>query len=136
MQSSTVQHVIQFKSEIMINNNVSVKGIKCAKNFSTCTCENSMYLKGIIDDSVIVCDEIINVTNSLSTNVTNTILTNVTSAVSINSDSKKARYKMDCYIHTISLVIISLFLLLVVISIGCYYCFTSHGSKQKSVLLY
>ena len=31
MQSSTVQHVIQFKSEIMINNNVSVKGIKYAK---------------------------------------------------------------------------------------------------------
>ena len=46
--------------------------------------------------SVIMCDEFINVTNSVSTNVTNTITTNVTGTVSINYDDKKVRYKMDC----------------------------------------
>ena len=51
------------------------------------------------------CDEIISVTNSVSTNVTNTISTIVTSIVSINSDHKKIRYKMDCYIlHTFLVV--------------------------------
>ena len=42
--------------------------------------ENSEYLKRIIDDLVIKCDEIINVTDSVSVN------------------DKKVRYKMDCYI--------------------------------------
>ena len=46
--------------------------------------------------SVIMRDEFINVTNSVSTNVTNTITTNVTGTVSINYDDKKVRYKMDC----------------------------------------
>ena len=39
-------------------------------NPSTCICENSKYLESIADDSVIVYDEIINVTDSVSTNVT------------------------------------------------------------------
>ena len=37
---------------------------------------------------------------------------------------------MDCYIHTISLVIVSLLLLLAVNSIGCYCYFI--GQKQKN----
>ena len=57
-----------------------------------------MYLKGIINNSVIICDEIMNVIDSASTNVTNAILTNATniilanvaSTVSINSDDKKS----------------------------------------------
>ena len=53
-----------------------------------------MYFQSIVDDSVIVCDELI----SVSTNVTNTILTNVTSIVSIKSDDKEVIYKMGCYI--------------------------------------
>ena len=57
-------------------------------NPSTCICENSRYLKSFVDGLVIVCKEIINVTDSVSTNVTNTISTNVASAVSINSDDK------------------------------------------------
>ena len=61
--------------------------------------------------------------------VTNNILTYVTSIVAINSDDKTARYIMDCYIHTISLVIVSLLLILVVNSIGCY--FYSIGQKQR-----
>ena len=44
----------------------------------------------IVDNSAVACDEIINVTDSVSTNVINTISTNVTSTVSINSNK---RYK-------------------------------------------
>ena len=36
-----------------------------------------------------MCDEIINVANSVSTNVTNTMAKNVRSTVSINSDDNK-----------------------------------------------
>ena len=63
---------------------------------------SSKYLKCIVDDSVIVCDKLINARDSVSTNVTNTISTNVTSTVPINSDDEKVRYKMDCYnLHTL-----------------------------------
>ena len=43
-----------------------------------------------------MCDEVINVTDSVSTNVTNIVPTNVTSTVPINFDNKKVRYEMDC----------------------------------------
>ena len=46
------------------------------------------HLKGIVDDSVIVCDEIVNVTDTISTNVTSTISKSVTSTVPVNSDDK------------------------------------------------
>ena len=60
---------------------------------------NGKYLKSIADTSVIVCDEIIsvtdrvstNVTNPISTNITNTISTNDVSTVLTNSDDKKVR---------------------------------------------
>ena len=58
---------------------------------NTCICENSKYLKSIVENSVI-CDEIVSVTDSVSTNVTNMISTNVMSTVSINSGDKKVRY--------------------------------------------
>ena len=48
-----------------------------SRNPSTHICENSKYLKGIADESVIVCNKIVNVTDSVLTNVTNTIPTNV-----------------------------------------------------------
>ena len=46
------------------------------------------YLKTITDTSVMACDEIISITDILSTKMTINIATNV----SINSDSKKIRY--------------------------------------------
>ena len=53
-----------------------------------------------------MCDEIINVTDSVSTNLTNTVLTNVTSTVSTNFDDKKVIYKIDCYILQLVLLVI------------------------------
>ena len=69
--------------------NVSVKN---SWNLSTCICENSKYLKSIVDDSAIVYNEIIKVADSVSINVINTVpntnSTNVKSTVPINSDDK------------------------------------------------
>ena len=56
-------------------------------NPSTSTCENSRYLKHIVDVSVIVFDEIIYIKDIVSksmTNMKNTISANVTSIVSLN----------------------------------------------------
>ena len=110
--NSTVQHAIQIKNEIIINVNVSIKSTIHAKkdyswNSSTCICENITSLKCIVDNSVILCDQIIIVADSMSTNVRNAVSTNGTSTVSINSHNKKVRYKMNCYIlHTFLLMTI------------------------------
>ena len=61
-------------------------------NPSTCISENSKCLEIILDDSKIVCDEIINFTDGVSTNVTNIISTNVTSTVLTNCHNKKGKY--------------------------------------------
>ena len=82
-------------------------------NPSICTCENTMYLKSIVDSSVIVCDEIISIKDTVSRNAANTISTNVTSTMLIKSDDKKVRYKMGCYVlHSFLLVAILLFLII------------------------
>ena len=79
----------------------------CKNDYSTCICESSRYLKGIDDDSVIVCYEVINISDNASTNDANAITTNVKRFFSINSDDKKVTYEKSL-IHTISLVIIYL----------------------------
>ena len=101
--NSIVQHVIQIKNGIMCN--VRVKSMASTKRIMivilACIYKNSRYLKSISDDSVIVCDGIINVTDSVSKNVTSTIPTSVTNTiplnvmctVPINSHNKKLRYK-------------------------------------------
>ena len=99
---------------------------KCKKDYSRnpSTC-NSKYLKSIADTSVIASDEITSVVDIVSTKMTNTIATNV----SINSNHKKVRCKIDCYIlHTVLLAII----FLLIITIICYY-YLKHRSKQKGI---
>ena len=75
--NATVQHVTQMKNGVMINVNMNVKNIIGEKkdytwNPSTHICEDSMYLKIILVDWVIIRNEIISLMNILSTNVTNT----------------------------------------------------------------
>ena len=93
-------------------------------------CENSKYLKSIADTSVTECDEIIFVTdvvstkktNTMATKKTNTIAMNVTSTASINCHSEKVR---DCDIlHTVLLVIILLLITIII----CYI------AKQKGII--
>ena len=99
----------------MINANVSVKIIVCAKNTNTCICENSKHLKHIVGDLEMLCDEVTYVTDIVSTNA------------SINFDDKKVRYKMDCYIlHTV-LLVITLLLIIAII-----YHYAKHRSKLKN----
>ena len=75
--------------------NVSVKISVCAKKIIVRILAHvGKYLKSIADTSVIACDKIIYVMDIASTNVANTIATNE----STNSDGKKVRYKIDCYI--------------------------------------
>ena len=79
-----------------------------SRNPSTCTCENSKYLKSIADTSVIKFDEIISVMTIVSTKMTNTIAINVTK----NCHGKKVR---DCYIlHTVLLAIILLLIITII----------------------
>ena len=70
--NSIVQHVIQTKNRIMIYVNASVKSIVRAKKIIVgivalipCICENSRYLKSIVDNPVIEFDEIIHITDSV-----------------------------------------------------------------------
>ena len=53
-------------------------------NPSICICESSKYFKVIVDDSVIVGNKKISVTNSVLNNKTNIISTNVTGTHSVN----------------------------------------------------
>ena len=67
-----MQDVIQIKNGIIINVNVSAKSVwKYTCNCSTCICEISRYLKSIVDDLVIMCDEIVSVADIVSAIVTN-----------------------------------------------------------------
>ena len=120
----------------MINVNMSVKNVVRAQKIIIEILAHVFV--SISDTSVIVCDGIINATDSVSTNVTNaipanmtnTMSTNVTSTVAITSDDKKVKYKIDCYIlYKVLLVII----LLIIMPIICY-PYVKHGSKQKNVL--
>ena len=59
---------------------------------------NDKYLKSIADTSVTICHEIISVINIVLILMTNTIAISVTK----NHQSKKVKYKTDCYIlHTV-----------------------------------
>ena len=76
--SSVVQHTIQIKDGIMKRFKCECKSCwQCEKdyswNLSVCNCENSKYLKGTADNSVIACDEITSVMDFLSTKKTNAI---------------------------------------------------------------
>ena len=118
---SIIQHIIQIKIGIMINANVVMKRM-CKKDYSwnpsILVCENNRYLNSFADNSIIACDKIINITDSLSTNVTSIISANIRSTVSIHSDDEKVRYKMICYIlHTFLLVTILWF----IIALICYH---------------
>ena len=70
-------------------------------NPATCICENGKYLGIVIDDSVIMCVEIINaadiVSKNVPANVMSIVSTNVVNTTPINFHSK-TKYKMDCYI--------------------------------------
>ena len=106
-----VQHLIQIKNGIIINVNASVKIILRPKNI-ICGTLAHVFMSAV----GILWNEIINITDSVSTNVTNTSTSNVSSTVSINSDDKNERYNINCHIlHALLLVTI----LLLIITLTC-----------------
>ena len=79
-----VQHTILIKNEKNDKCQYECKKYWTCKrdyswNPSTCICENSKYLKGISDTSVIAHGEIINATGNVKLNGAITIPTNMTS---------------------------------------------------------
>ena len=71
------ENVIQINVGITINVDVSVKNVMYVKNYydyvwnrTTCSCEYGKYLASIMDDSVIMCDEIIQSYNQGTKTVT------------------------------------------------------------------
>ena len=81
--NSIVQNIIKMKYGIIKHFNVNVKIIVHAKKIIVGILvhvfENSRYLQSIFDELVILCDDIINVTDGVSANVKNYMPTNVTS---------------------------------------------------------
>ena len=103
---------------------------KCRKDYnwnpSTCICKDDKYLKSIADTSVTECDEIIIFIDNVSTKKANTITTkkaNATNTASINFHSKKVRN------HSILHAVLLVTILLLIISIICYYY-----AKQKGTI--
>ena len=83
--NSIVQHLIQIKNGITKGVNVNVKIIISVKMII-------VRILDISDISVIACDEIIFVMDTVSTKITNTIATNVTQ----NYHSKNVRISTFC----------------------------------------
>ena len=122
--NSTVQLAFQIKNGIMKHVHVSVKVIVHARKIIVGILAH-VFLKIVSIEKILLMIQklcVMNVMDIVSTEMTNTIATNV----STNSDGKKVRYKMDCYIlHTVLLVIT----LSMIITIICY-----HYAKLKNIL--
>ena len=122
--NSIVQLAFQIKNGIMKHVHVSVKVIVHARKIIVGILAH-VFLKIVSIEKILLMIQklcVMNVMDIVSTEMTNTIATNV----STNSDGKKVRYKMDCYIlHTVLLVI----MLSLIITIICY-----HHSKLKNIL--
>ena len=122
--NSIVQLAFQIKNGIMKHVHVSVKVIVHARKIIVGILAH-VFLKIVSIEKILLMIQklcVMNVMDIVSTEMTNTIATNV----STNSDGKKVRYKMDCYIlHTVLLVIT----LSMKITIICY-----HYAKLKNIL--
>ena len=122
--NSIVQLAFQIKNGIMKRVHVSVKVIVHARKIIVGILAH-VFLKIVSIEKILLMIQklcVMNVMDIVSTEMTNTIATNV----STNSDGKKVRYKMDCYIlHTVLLVIT----LSMIITIICY-----HYAKLKNIL--
>ena len=97
----------------------------CEKDYiwnpATRNCENGKYLASIMDDSAIICDEVIKSYNEEIKNI------------SINFNEKKATCKLQNFyiLLAFSLITIALF---IAVSIYCY--LIKYQAKRKHLLLF
>ena len=117
------ENVIQFNN--LKEHQVSTKDYIC--NPAAFSCKNGKYVEGIIDDSVIVCDEVIKETKAVPTKTVPTkIVSTNFDEISIigNLWNKKIRYFTYLFITYCS-SILTVFII--------YYCKIEHRAKQKDL---
>ena len=100
------ENVIQFKN--LKEHQVSIKDYIC--NPAACSCKNGKYVEGIIDDSVIVCDEIIEETKTVPTKIISTNFKEI--SIIGNLWNKKIRYFTYLFITYFSSIFDSFYHLL------------------------
>ena len=111
-----VENVIQIKSGIMINVDASAKSIIYVKkdyiwNPATCSCENGKYFTSIVDNSVIMCNDI------------------------IDAEERKTIPKIlsKKFLYLISLLP---FYLALLTAFSIYFCLIKYKAKQRHLLPY
>ena len=114
------KHVIQINGGITINVDVSVKKIDvCEKNYvwnpATCNRENEKYLASIMDDSKIMCDEVIESFDE------------ETKTVPTNFDEKKVTCKTQIFYILFAFLLIAIALL---VAVSTYYCLVKYQAKK------
>ena len=100
----------------MVNVDASMCEKDCIWNPATCSCENGKYLASIIDNSVIMCDEIIEETKTIPTN--------------LNEKNVLCKRKSFCILLTFLLITIAL-----LIAVTISFCQIKYKAKQKHLLL-
>ena len=122
-----VQNVVQIKIGIIKKIDASAKNIIYVKiyiwNPATCSCKNGKYLKSIIVDSVITCDEITDAEVKLYNEETET--------VEINFNEKNAICKVKNFNILFAFLLITI-ALLIAVSTYCY--LIKYQAKQKNLL--
>ena len=103
-------------------------------NLSTCTCKNDKYLGSMIVDSVVICDEVIELTKAVPTKTfpTKAINTKTFSIKTLtNFDRKKVAYKIETFYILPAFLLITISLLIIV---SIYCCLIKRLSKQEHLL--
>ena len=78
-------------------------------NPATCTCENGKYLVSIMDNSAIICDEVIDVDAKVSPNDDDK-----TKTIPTNFNEKKATCRMQSFYFLLAFLLTTITLLIVV----------------------
>ena len=78
-------------------------------NPATCTCENGKYLVSIMDNSAIICDEVIDVDAKVSPNDDDK-----TKTIPTNFNEKKATCRMQSFYILLAFLLTTITLLIVV----------------------
>ena len=132
------ENVIQINDEITINVSVSAKNVKYVKkivwNAATFSCENGKYLASIMDDSAIICDEIIAAdikAKAQSNKDAKTKLNDETKAIPTNFNEKNGTSKTQNLSILLDFLLISI-ALLIAVSIFCY--LIKNKTQQKHLL--
>ena len=95
------KNVIQINCGIMINVNVSIRNIMyLKKNPPTCSCKNRKSLASIMDDSAIICDEVIDADADTQAKLQDEAKSNgeETKIVRANFNEKNITYKTQIFL--------------------------------------